>query len=463
MENSTKNYCFFLFILLALLFSDGSARLYIVLPLLYAFSIFYIIKNTKKLFGFVKLKSARLLIYFIIWTFLSFLYNFIFTHADILRFLYSVFCTYIPSCIICVFIGTVAARYFSVRSLLKLINIAMSIILIFGFIEFIFTINNLGIIYKIISFTSGFDTTEAVIGKGLPRIRSFFSEPSHYAWFLVCNIPLFYSMKASKIKFFNNQILNIFQRFIYPLIIISLFMTQSPINIIIGLIVLILCEKKSIVFLIKSGIGILALAVIMCIIPNINIDNYGPIKRVVTTIQSFHEFNILIEQEQSLATRLVNYTNMFILFLKNFVFGLGCGQLGVHMQSQLLNSPLPLTPEIIYGLIFSNKSGGNPSIFFKVAMDTGIVGLILFYSSIILSALKIRKTIILPPEINYEIIVGLKHLFGVFILLSFYDSAITCFYFWILFGIYNFILYKYCFKIKKHDTEIIGNLEQVNK
>ena len=90
-------------------------------------------------------------------------------------------------------------------------------------------------------------------------------------------------------------------------------------------------------------------------------------------------FELFINVEPSLASRVISYINQYILFFKHPITGIGFFNRGWLLIQQIQNSPVPLTYEIQNNLINAvytinvNMTTGT-----QFAYQTGFIGLFLY-------------------------------------------------------------------------------------
>ena len=437
------HFLFCLLFIITLCLSDGFGSYIISIPLAVAcFIILFFSINFTDLLkkALVKSTEFKWLLLFMSFAFIGSILNIFTGHISFFRFLISYIITYVFSFAIYYLLGLILPSIISSKKIIKIFIIPLFIILLFGCIEFILLSMHFYPFTYIHAFLTGKPAGYIILKMGYPRIESLFLEPSIYAWFLCCIIPLTYSVFVSKIKLFKNKFLNIvFAKSILPMALISIILTQSPINLIFGISILFftVCafSKMAIEQLFKIvlfTLGIIGLFIILLL--NVDISE-SYLNRIAVTFSAITDFDKLIEVEASLATRIVSYVNMFIIYLHHPIFGTGCGSLTTEMYKQLPNSPLPLTWELL-NLISQNKaSNANPAIFFKIIVDTGTVGIICFSLFLYNILIKTNKKLLsYYANISYFIL-GIKYTFITFVILMFYNSDIATHYFWALFGV----------------------------
>ena len=424
----------------------GPLNSYLVIPLIIFIFTFYItfskfLKLGFLVFMFKTLPECRFFIFFYTWLFLSASINFICGNLNFIRFLMASCWGYIVSIVLSYVIGVFYTLQTNNRlKVIKFIINTLYVIIFMGILDFItykFMIPGMKSIFLIITG----QTLENMLGYKMlfiPRIQSVFAEPSHYGWFLVCNIPIAMKMFDSQYKLYSNKLLNIlYKKVLTPLLLLSILLTQSPINIVLALIVCIcykiITSRISIKnFLIISSSLIMMGVLILLTFKNTNITE-SFLNRIYLTVQVLGSLDKLIIAEPSLATRLISYMNMGVIGLQHPVCGVGWGQLIEHFVHQLQTTNIPLTPEL-KATIFSLKPVCNPSIFFKIFAETGLFGLIIFYNIYICAFKTANKLSKKREGIFNDFMSGVKLSLLVYIILTLYDSQLYCHYFWFIFG-----------------------------
>ncbi len=448
----------YVLIIISLCFTEGIGIIILSIPITLLI-IFILSLNSKKVLeilekSFKYLKEVRWLLSFFIVALIGAFFNIMTHHIEFPRFLLSIIVTYILSFAVFYLIGLFLPFIFSNKKIVKLFIISLLIIMIAGFIEFIIFslhIYSFEVFYKFITGRSNILCYKMGF---LPRIQSLFQEPSHYAWFLVCLMPLTMSIsKSNKVIHINIQ--NIIIKMLFPIVFISLLLTRSPINLIISVGVYIFCllalNKINIKKIIKIACLIFAMLLIISILLiKVELLYDSITSRIISGMMIFKNFDLLIHVESSFATRIISYVNMFIIYLHHPIFGTGCGSLATELYKQLPNSPLPLTGSLSALISQSHSTSANPSIFFKVLVDTGSLGFICFAMFIYNIYKKINKKFLFINGDIYNFLNGIKYTLLIFVCLSIYDSTIACHYFWCLFGVISGLYLKNVNKFRKN-------------
>ena len=430
-------------LLISILFIIGPINNYLITPLILFLSVFFFCLRYNYNYSILKLsfnkvKEYKIINYFILWALFSFFINYIFKQISITRFIIGGFFGYFVAFILFYIIGLLLPFYVSISKIIKLIISILYIILIYGIFEFVLCKMNSSLISLLLPLTSGRDFFNVVGYKfiSIPRIQSFFNEPSTYAWFLVCNIPLALTVFLNRnSKYLDiNKIIKIT---VLPLLLISIILTQSPINIIFALIVLlaysILTMKITIKDLCKYILTMIFFIILLVILISYGQLSDSILSRVKETFAFVRDINTFVVIEPSLANRIISYVNMFIIFMKNPIFGVSCGNLVPEFVKQISISPIILTEELVR-VQFSSNPSVNPSITFKLLAETGIVGFSLFMLFIYSIYKKTRELSITNLYFYKDYFSTIGHIIIIYVCLTIYDSNLYCHYFWFLFG-----------------------------
>ena len=272
------------------------------------------------------------------------------------------------------------------------------------------------------------------IAFGLPRLDGLFEEPGFYAKFLLIFLPMVYVTGTSRYKIYENKVINLLiKRTIIPFTLVSMLLTLSPIFFIYTIIFSILFYYKKVLLLLKKHIIIILFLFISFIIILNKVDlsetYFSRIINVLTEIHSFEDF-ILIEP--SLATRIICYVNSFVIFLQHPFSGVGFNNLINFMKDQMINSPLPLTPELVtklkFAIISNSKMYYSKGFIYYMLAEQGIFifGIFCyFYYKIMKNLNTISKKYVELHNRDYEICHMLKGLLLSMSMLFIYDFTIA--------------------------------------
>lgn len=350
-------------------------------------------------------------------------------------------------CIITVYI---LRNYLSIKFFIRLIYLFTYITLLIGLIEFFANLYNIQFIRILIEILRIPNEYTFALHSGVTRCRSIFQEPSFFAYYILTISPIIYELTLSKYKiFYNKYFNNIVKKTIIPLMWLCLISTQSPIflifNIIFSLLYFIII-KKGYIKIWKNFHSYLFISTIILIItiPTIiNLDLSSTyINRVLIVISNIQSFSSLIYLEPSLSTRIIIFINGFEMGLKHIIFGIGYGNMSYMIAQKLSTSAVPLTQELIM-FVIKNKTNPASSIFIKLFSETGIIGVVIFYSFLYRCIKKLNLVKEKYFGLIRNFINGLVLFIIVYTCSTIYDSNLNMTYIYILFGlVLNFIIQK---------------------
>lgn len=299
------------------------------------------------------------------------IFNFIF--KNILTFLYPIF---------------VIPKIFSIKKIVQIFVIMYFFICIWGLLEFIGVTFNIGIVNILVHIFSNIRDVEfSIIVEGhtnIARIRSVFMEPSWFAKFISINLPLIYTLVLSKYRIFKNKYFNLITKIcLIPLCVICLFLTQSPIFIIIaGLITIVYFYKEICKFIFKNIVIIgLMFILLICFNNVIEIDLSDTfLNRIIRFIDVLPYMNIdtLIKTDPSLAKRVIDAIVQIHLFIQHPFIGLGYGNNGIIPIKYFLNSGIPMTQEHLIGIMSSKTIIFANNALTMLLYQTGLIGFVLY-------------------------------------------------------------------------------------
>lgn len=305
----------------------------------------------------------------------------------------------------CIFVyiyPSLVIKFIPLRKIIKFFMVVYFCIFIWGLLEFIGAKYNISIINKLVYFFSNYKAEDLSIviesHSGIPRIRSVFQEAGFLSKFIAINLPIIYDVSLSRYKILNNNILNfILKKSLISLTWICIILTQSPIFLIINIIITILIFRKKILIILKKHYISATIVFLSILIVGIfigvsdqNITNENFLIRITNVIKAIPEmtFEKLIEVEPSLATRIVCYTILFLVFLKHPIFGIGFLNRGTLLHSYMTSSSIPLTPELITRFSrFNTATVVNLTTLTELLSTTGIFGFI-FYCIFMINTIK---------------------------------------------------------------------------
>lgn len=410
----------------------GSVKLRLSLLLGIGFIVLYALLNTKTFYKELKQTFSnvfgKILLVWIIWCFISVIYNVIFSGYSLTAGLYYFFFHGILLILMPYYLAYTIVTKMKNEQVIKYYLIFVFIIYVLGLINYIFLYSGIPFLQ---SFFSDYivNTRQDSGYSELFRVKSTFVEPSYFANFICCNLPLCYLFVNAKFQISSNKTFNyIVKNTMWIVAWFLIVTTKSPIFILFAVLisfayVLFYINKEYLkrFFIIFTILLLFLFLFNILIIDNINIDiSQTFIKRIQATIDSFGSFEKFIIVETSLATRIVNYVNQFILFTNNIIFGVGYGNIIEPLRHQFSLSPLPLTYEI-KGKLATGMA--NSTIAWMSLAETGLIGTLLLYTFFFVI---IRKTIYLVKLLkntnNVFFIRGILWAFFIITIISFYDG-----------------------------------------
>ncbi len=271
---------------------------------------------------------------------------------------------------------------------------------------------------------------------GLPRLDCLAVEPSAHACFIYLYLPLIYKLTNLKIRMYNSLKMEIvIKKTMIALVWINIILTQSPIYLILSLIITLLTFIKQIFKYIKKYFVIIILIIFLLIalfihvLSNITLSNTY-LSRIANTFVSIGSIDTFIYLEPSLATRIISFYNQFLLFLKYPFTGVGLGNVGYKMIEQYINSPLPLTGEMItklqLALTGKSKLLINQGLIYYFLAENGIVlgGMFLYFHFKLYKTMQILTKYVSNDSLLSITIEGLKKCWIGITIWLFYESSL---------------------------------------
>ena len=397
----------YLLLLPILLIFLPSFAIYLGKPIL-----LYIITTVGLLFlvfliNFRKIKNKLYLLYkrtpfkYYIWTIILMIINSIGLHiisfSGLKHSIYAIFMFLLCSQVFIIFYFLyIIGNQISFKKFMKVFIFLFWLNLIIGIISWIGSLLEINIINNIFDFFANSriladaNNRNLVEGSrssnyssfGLPRLDNLFEEPSYYALFLFSFLPLVYEVARTKIKIFKNDLLNKSIKIsIIPLTWLSLVLTMSPIYLVFSILLTIVYFFNEIFHNIKKNlpillVGLLFIVTLFFIIMQNKIDVSNTYLSRITSVYDIKTFEQFIEAEPSLASRVALQINTYIIFFKHIFTGVGYGHFQYAIIDQLLNSPVPLTKELIVNLNIAiatnSKMHGNTAIIAQILAENGI-------------------------------------------------------------------------------------------
>ena len=167
--------------------------------------------------------------------------------------------------------------------------------------------------------------------------------------------------------------------------------------------------------------------------------------------RNIYSFDKLVTTDQSLGARLVSYTITVQIGIKNWLLGVGLGNVAYIFPSYYVAAKLPYVNELEINFLRVAETGKmlyNGAIPYQFFAEIGIIGVFLFY-------LFLYKTIQLFNEVKkyfinleYDFLCGLSVAIFATAVILFYDVVEAYYYIWFLFGLTNIFIYK-AYKIQQ--------------
>lgn len=354
---------------------------------------------------------------------------------------------------------------FDIKFFARLLIIVSFVICIIAILEFLGKFYNI----DILKFPSDFlgnqrllysDSNTEVI---LDRVRSVFAEPGWLGGFLFLNMPILYSLILSKYKLFNNVILNkIFKTSLIPLYWITILLAQSAIWLVFNLILTIFYFRKKIYFYIKKYMYLIIFIlvfialIVFALLMFSKSFNLGYYQRIFNVILNIANFESLVAIDQSLGSRLVSYVITIKIGLKNWLLGVGLGNVAYIFPKFYQAANLPFVSELEHNYIISLSSKTmkyNGAIPYQIFAETGIIGVILFYNFVFKNIRLFSKTKCYFSGLELDFANGLGFALLSSVIILFYDITETYYYIWFIFGLANiFILKAYYINKQRKDN-----------
>ena len=303
------------------------------------------------------------------------------------------------------------------------------------------------------------------------RATSIFFEPSFFATFLFLFMPFLYTVITSGIKLSKNKNIDFaIKGGLILLTWLNIVICRSPIYMVFCIIytVIYFGQKKYLKQFRKYAFKLLIIIFISAIIigaasmlsgslsENDNKEK-GIAKRIEKIVQS-KSIEEMMCNDGSIVTRIDVTVNGVLASLHCPIFGTGYGNTNDVMTRQLLNTPIPLTDEVIVKSLVIGPAGAPPIIFISTMLQTGIPGVILMYMFFILSIVKCR-------QIEKYFIGKEKYLLSSVILIainymviSIYWSIVYYPFMWFIFGILISYICEY-----RNRKQMLYHIQEQNK
>ena len=470
MANVSKFIYFLIIVSICLIFFQdiairlGTQILYLapvgILFTLFLYSICNFKKFSKSVIIIYKKSPFKIFILYLLWVVLSsfFIGNLLITFKSIFRVVLIYVLTVIPAILFPIFI---LRKMISPKRLLQLFIYIYIFIMLYGIFYYLvqkFNLNYLAQTHDFFctktllnSIDNDYNNYRALTLANVTqtvRAMSVFFEPSFYATFIFIFLPFIYKISESSVIIINNRILNRgLKLFLLLITWLSLFLTQSPIYIVLSIIYTIFYYYKyinkyvimiTIFFLLYSSF-------VIALLPDLDTltKDYKVVNRIVNTVSSFGSLDKLVQTEPSLATRLItNYNGLLTCINYHPVKGTGYGNSAEAAQRSIINSRIPLTGEL--QLIYAfDMIGAPPSIFFSIICQTGIVGVALLYLFILQTIIQAKKIINCFIGFDKLLIETCFFISINYVIISFYWSIESYPMMWFFLGILNYYILIY--------------------
>lgn len=413
-------------------------------------------KNIFKKLKELKNYSFKYIYLLLIWVIITYAISIYKTGFDLSIFINSFVGGFIFSIFVPFLITNLALdKSFLQKSFLKILFIIFYAIFVFGIIQFVAYFLHINIIDDFFQFLNnkiyldlGIKITQAT-ASGIYRVKSIFTEPSNLAGFIVLLFPVIYGFSVMKDKLFKNKKLdNFLKKSFIALAITNLLLTQAPISIVFGLILLLLVSLKNFT---KNAIKILlifaSIIILLCVFEFLNKDipkdpiryTQSPLTRITTFKSNITDFNKFIVAEPSLATRIIIYEASIEVFKNNYWFGVGYGNSVEPIYKAMDNLKHNITEELKVKKQTHNKRLAT-SIIYRLLAETGFIGVILFFLFLISLYIGLMKTQDSYKGNMRTFVESLKYYIIILSLNSFYDIPLHRVYVWLFLAIAQVVI-----------------------
>ena len=339
-------------------------------------------------------------------------------------------------------------KMISYKRFIKIFLLLFYIDLIVGFVAFIGELFNITFINSIFDFLAnarmlsfanrGVDAVASGYESfGFPRLDNLFQEPSNYAAFLYCYMPIVYSVFRLKEPLYKNKLLDKIVKYtIIPFSWISLILTASPMFLIFSIIITLFYFKDNIIkILYKNFVKFIIILFLFClsvILLFSQIDFSQTYLSRIINVLNINSIEDLIIVEGSLATRILNYAHTFEVFQHHPLTGVGFGNVHRLMLDYYMHSNIPITSKILERIQHAIATNTIPPVdtgfLYNLLAENGlfITSIFLyFYYQLLKNMHKINKKFkIMQYEFYEKLSYGLKCSLLGFCILFFYDLYI---------------------------------------
>ena len=415
--------------------------------------LFFEKKRLVKLFIHIYKKTPfKYLFAFLVWIIISGICSVLLKNYSIGNFFYKIIFGFIISCMFTyVFTFLLFPKYFSIKTLWKIVIIGNFVIFIIGIIEGIAKAFDINIIINFVDFMINQRTWlyEGSIPY-LDRVHSTLAEPGWLGSFICFNIPILYSLMNSPYKLFKNKIVNfVFKKITPYLAIINMFLTKSPIWLIIFLLITgiyyfqdtqkFIKKHFTLVFAITL-LSVITVFSLVLLIANSVISIQGTyLYRIIIFLYNCFDLEQLVLAEPSMANRIISYIITMSVFIEHPIIGIGYQNTENVIMPIIETNQIPYTNEIKvnYARSIINNTQSvhiNGAIFYNTLADTGIIGFLLLYLFFIKSYIFIGKLMKYMNGMEKDFAKGISFSILTIIITSIYDTHLSVVYLWFLFG-----------------------------
>lgn len=373
------------------------------------------------------------------WILFTGFFNLIVGNYNFEKFIFSIVFRLIPLIILPYFLGFTVGRNIPTKTLLKWYYIFIIIILFIGIINAALIVLDNQTLLSLYFSTLVNNRTSSINYTNYFRIQSVFDEPSYFGYFIAIHILFVYIITKTKYKIFSMNIMDwLLKKMLLPIMFILLFVIKSPIFLIISIGEIVLykvLKLKNVIFKYSLLLGTVFVFIViyqLLLTTNISSSN-SMLLRIKNTICFITDLRTFVQIEPSLATRIVNYINEYILFKKHILFGVGFGNLVEPLYKQFYLSPVPLTDEILSWL-YLKCTNHNFAILWAELAETGLIGIILLFNIFYKVIRKAQCIVQFETKQEKSFFYGCFLMLIIFVLLTIYDSMITGF-IWGIIGI----------------------------
>ena len=355
-------------------------------------------------------------------------------------------------CMIFVYFFIPLALYLriSVKNIIKLFYILIYILFLVGLIQEIAIVFDIKIINMIINFltNSRYGYEEGIY---ITRVFSLLKEPSILATYIYILLPFVIIITTTKYKLIKNKYINILlKKTILPLAMLNLVFTMSPIYIIACSIELIIIYGIYYKNAIKKNFCLITAVFLLLVCPLFllsyndlynNTNNNFVIARIKKTLLSYTDYNLLVYEEPSLATRIGSYALYWETFKHNKLFGVGFNNSHSYATKIFYKDGLPKTLELTEKYKQNSWIKLSSSILWKLLAETGLIGTFLYFWFCIYNIKLLNKIKNFYAGVTYKFLTALQYSFvAITVFLTFYCFNIDEILIWQLYG-FNLMFY----------------------